>query len=208
MPPFRIVFDAVGRVGDHQLRHSARKKRLHQARIPAVAAGDAMGSELPDVARLRYRDLGDFRDLILVGEAGLHPRKRSRQFLGRKTQRRKIGADCGKIGQLQAEHFGIPAGIQSDPVVGKDQLTTLCIGQSSKNNDRRFGQPQFASGGQPAVPGNDIRRPRRPGWDLRSQTRECCRRSRRPGPGYGSARCGRMGSIDPAASIRSAIDVP
>jgi hypothetical protein len=32
-----------------------------------------MGSELPDVARFRNGDLGDLRDVILVGEARLHP---------------------------------------------------------------------------------------------------------------------------------------
>ena len=57
------------------------KQRPHQAFISAVAAGDAMRSELPDVARLRHRDLGDFRDFILVGQARLHPRQRGRQFL-------------------------------------------------------------------------------------------------------------------------------
>ena len=75
MAPFRIVLDAVGRVGDHQCGHVPGQQRLHQARISAVAAGNAMGSELPDVSRLRYRDLGDLRDFVLVGQAGSRPAK-------------------------------------------------------------------------------------------------------------------------------------
>src|SRR5262245_1638758 len=67
--PFWVILDAIRWISDHQLRNRARKQGGHQAFIPAVATRDAMGSELPDIARLGDRDLRDFRDLVLVGKS-------------------------------------------------------------------------------------------------------------------------------------------
>jgi hypothetical protein len=86
---------------------------------------------------------GSALNFVLVGEAGLHPGKCRRQFLGRKTHCRKIGTDRGKIGQLQAEHLGIPTRVQSDLVVGKHQLRPSLNGfspLSEKNRRTSFGQ--------------------------------------------------------------------
>ena len=41
-----------------------------------------MGSDLPDVAWLRYRGIRNFRDLIFIRQARLYSRKGGRQFLG------------------------------------------------------------------------------------------------------------------------------
>jgi hypothetical protein len=49
------------------VRHGIAQQKLHKLRIPAIAAGDAMRSKLPDVTGLRYRDLGDLRNFIFVG---------------------------------------------------------------------------------------------------------------------------------------------
>jgi hypothetical protein len=129
MSPFRIVFDAIRWVRDHQVRHGARKQRLHEVRIPAVAAGDAMGSEQPDIAGLRYRNVRDVRDLILVRQPRLYPRKGDRQFLGRKAQRRKVSAHTREIRELKVEHFGVPAGIQGDPVIAAGYPGRLIAGE-------------------------------------------------------------------------------
>ena len=61
MTPLRIIFDAVGRVGDHQMRHGIAQQKLHEVRVPAVAARDTMRSELPDVPRPRYRHLSRYQ---------------------------------------------------------------------------------------------------------------------------------------------------
>ena len=78
-----------------------------------------MRSELPNVPRLRNRKLGDIRDFIFVGQTGLYPRQRGRQFSAGKTERRKISAHRRKISELEAQHFRIPTSVQSDPVVGE-----------------------------------------------------------------------------------------
>jgi len=62
---------------------------------------------------------GDIRDFIFVGQTGLYPRKRGRQFSAGKTERRKISAHRRKISELEAQHFRIPTSVQSDPVVGE-----------------------------------------------------------------------------------------
>jgi hypothetical protein len=51
--PPRIVFDAIGRVGDHQVRLDAAEHALDVRRDRAVAAEEAMPPEDPQIARHR-----------------------------------------------------------------------------------------------------------------------------------------------------------
>src|SRR5882724_8427945 len=98
-----------------------------------------MGPELPDVARLRDRDVRKRRDLVLVSQTDRYPRKGSRQFLAAEAKGRQIRTDGREIRELKAEHLAIPTGIHCDPVIGNNQLPTLNFGKASQYDHRRFG---------------------------------------------------------------------
>ena len=65
-PPSGIVADAVGRVGDHQVRLDAAEHALDVRGDRAVAAEEAVPSEQPQIARLRHRMLGHRRRVVRV----------------------------------------------------------------------------------------------------------------------------------------------
>ena len=50
----------------------------------------------------------------------------------------------------KAEHFRVPAGVQSDPIIGEHQLPAFKIRKTSQHDDRRLGQFELARRGQPA----------------------------------------------------------
>lgn len=80
-----------------------------------------MGSEQPDIAGLRYRNVRDVRGLILVRQPRLYPRKGDRQFLGRKAQRRKVSAHTREIPSsrlsISASQPAFRAILLSQPVI-------------------------------------------------------------------------------------------
>src|SRR5580700_5562106 len=66
--PSRVVINAVGRVGDHQVRLDSAEHALDVRRDRAVAAEEAVPAEEPQIARLRHGMLGSRRRLVRVGE--------------------------------------------------------------------------------------------------------------------------------------------
>ena len=62
--PNRVVIDAVGRVGDHEVRRDATEHTRNVGRHCAVAAEQAMPSEEPQIARLRHRVLRCLRRIV------------------------------------------------------------------------------------------------------------------------------------------------
>ena len=90
--PGRIVVDAVGRVGDHQLRLDAVEQALDVGRHRGVAAEQPVRAEQPEIAGQRDRVLRRLGDVVLVvaGTGGVlaqQPvrarRRRSRSAAGR-----------------------------------------------------------------------------------------------------------------------------
>ena len=63
MAPRQIIFDAIRRIGDHQVRLDAAGA-LDVGRDRAVAAEEAMPPEHPQIARLRHRMLGRRRRVV------------------------------------------------------------------------------------------------------------------------------------------------
>jgi hypothetical protein len=61
VPPCRIIFDPIRRVGDHRVRLDAAEHALDVRRDRAVAAEETMPPEDPQITRLRHRVLGSRR---------------------------------------------------------------------------------------------------------------------------------------------------
>ena len=90
--PGRVVVDAVGRVGDHQLRRHAVEQALDVGRHRGVAAEQPVRAEEPEIAGHRDRVLGRLGDVVLVvagtgvvrgAAAAAARRRRSRSAAGR-----------------------------------------------------------------------------------------------------------------------------
>lgn len=79
MAPGRVIGDAVWRVGDHEVRNGPGQQPSHGFLIGAVATGDPMLTQAPDVPSPRYRGLVDVGNFVLVRQT--LPTRR-REYLG------------------------------------------------------------------------------------------------------------------------------
>jgi hypothetical protein len=111
MAPFRIVCHAIRRVGHHQRREHIPEERLDGFGVGTVSTGHAVRAKAPDIADDRHRGLGDWRNLVLVGETLAPWVERSGQLLRREAQRRQVGAHDGQLLELEIEHLKVPAGV-------------------------------------------------------------------------------------------------
>ena len=68
--PFRVVSDAVGRVGDHQVRPHPTQHRRHYARVGAVPADHPVVAEQPDLAELDLRVRWGLKHCVRVPAGG------------------------------------------------------------------------------------------------------------------------------------------
>ena len=101
-----------------------------------------MGTQAPDIARLGDRLLGNRRDVVFVSEAvDRLLSERLVQLRRRKAKRLKVGAQQRQILQLAIQHLAVPAGIQSDTVVGEHQFALLQVGQTREHDDRHHRYP-------------------------------------------------------------------
>ena len=71
-----------------------------------------------------------------------------------------------QVGKLNLQHFGVPSGVQRQPVVGNHISAFLRVGQVVESDARHVGQSQLACSEHSAMSGNDAPPPRQsaPDW--------------------------------------------
>jgi hypothetical protein len=77
------------------------------------------------------------------------------QFIVIETRKVELEAFVCKSLQLLTEQFVIPAGIESQPIVGQDVRALLRIGKMAQYNDWHLLQLEVACGQQPSMAGDD-----------------------------------------------------
>ncbi len=103
--PSRVVVHAIRRIGHHQVRLLASERALDHRRVGAVAAGEPVPTQQPDVAETRDRVGRRLRCLIRIGQPRVR-RGLAEQFLdlaGREAGQAEIEARRLEVGQFKRQ---------------------------------------------------------------------------------------------------------
>lgn len=152
--PGRIVVDAIGRVGDHEMRGGTGQQAGHVIGIGAVAAQQAVGAEVPEITWARDGRLGKIgRRLIGQGRGLLVGHHESRQFLRLKAQ--AIEAEAGLIEHLEFvnEQHRVPDRQLGRLVVADAEGRRLLGRQVEVLQHRHALEAQHGGGRQPSMAG-------------------------------------------------------
>ena len=152
--PGRIVADAVGRVGDHQVRPRPGQRQLHGRAVGAVAADRPMRSEQPGVAGPRHRVGLGLRRLVGVGQPLVAAEQRH-ELTGVEAEQPEVGPHFAQVGELDPEQRVVPAGVQRQLVVGQHVGALLGFGPAAGDDYRRLRPAEQACRQHAPMAGDD-----------------------------------------------------
>ena len=214
--PGWIVFDAIGRVGDHQ---SAGARRSSARSTVAASVLSPQTSRWRPRTRHRPEPTTGFGQrfghVVRIGQARSScSAKSAASSSTSKPTSCEFAPIVPQIGQFDPEQGLVPPGVERELVVGQHIGAALRLGPAARHDHGHFGQAQLAGGEQAAMASDDTAVLVDQDRDRSSRTRGCWRRSARPARRSGCGRCARMGSADRAgqrstlSAGHSCIDYP
>ena len=155
VPPRRIVFNAIGRVGDHQQGADIAQQTPDHISTGAVAADQAVRPQLPEIARHRYRRDRRLGNVILtLDRAAFHLIRVSQQgvqVLVGDPQQRQIEILGQEPRDFIAQHRLVPFA-QFRQLVVRDPIgPTFGLVEMAEPDDRHVLQSQHCGGQHPTV---------------------------------------------------------
>src|SRR6516165_8119282 len=124
--------------------------------ITAVATSDPMLAENPDITWLRPWRYREGRDDLIIGIGGR--REDHVDLASREAGQRGIDIDIDRseFAQFQLQDFQIPAGIESDLVVGDPQRSLLGLREAGQGDGRDLSKPHRPGSLKPAMSRDDM----------------------------------------------------
>src|SRR6516225_6108315 len=147
----------VGRIEESRIDpRPVTNDPLQKSGIAAVATSDPMLAENPDIAWLRPWRYREGRDHLIIGIGGR--REDHVDLAGREAGQRGIDIDIDRseFAQFQLQDFDIPAGIESDLVVGNPERPLLDLGEAGQGDGRDLSKPHRPGSLKPAMARDDM----------------------------------------------------
>ena len=129
---------------------------MQKSGIAAVATSDPMLAENPDIAQLRPWRYWEGRDDLIIGIGSR--RENDVDLAGREAGQSRIDIDIDRseFAQFQLQDFKIPAGIESDLVVGDPQRSLLGLREAGQGDGRDLSKPHRPGSLKPAMARDDM----------------------------------------------------
>ena len=110
----------------------------------------------PDITRLRSWHYRKGRDDLIIGIGGR--REDDVDLAGRKAGQSGIDIDIDRseFAQFQLQDFDIPAGIESNLVVGNPERSLLCLREAGQGDGWNLSKPHRPGGQKPAMTRDDV----------------------------------------------------
>src|SRR6516164_4461990 len=147
----------VGRIKESRIdTRPVADDPLQKSGIAAVATSNPVLAQNPDIAWLRPWRYREGRDDLIIGIGGR--RENDVDLASREAGQRGIDIDIDRseFAQFQLQDFQIPAGIESNLVVGDPERPLLDLGEAGQGDSRDLSKPHRPGGLKPAMARDDM----------------------------------------------------